>query len=430
MSHLTRRLRMEGNPLMKEAADEIERLENTALSSVDGEAVYCVPVEHEDRIVYDHSEAPIPMADNFVLYRATPSVQKLQEDIRVLQDCVDDAVAAGKRHIAEVERLKELSKTWATRAGELEAERDQLRQQLAQPAGKVGDEIAEWLEEAAEQIASWGAYASEYFQEKHDLSADVEEFRERAVKARALLSAPVVKAGEKTLRVEVQPFKESNGNRWWSVFLAYEGQTVFDWHEVYSDEIEGRALYEADCLRHFLGQGPKPDILAYDTEAPQPTQSAPVVKAEQLAAGQVPEELFDRPGPQLTEARFGREPSLRNVLESYYREAGTDNPQVDAQEYISAIAAPVPGTVGQQWQPIETAPKDGTEILVLDGWMWRGDPEKRMHYVIRCVSFDTENSCWGICEDGETLDDDPHYWMPRAALPPAPPQAAPEQEGK
>jgi hypothetical protein len=413
MSHLTRRLRMEGNPLMKEAADEIERLENTALSSVDGEAVYCVPVEHEDRIVYDHSEAPIPMADNFVLYRATPSVQKLQEDIRVLQDCVDDAVAAGKRHIAEVERLKELSKTWATRAGELEAERDQLRQQLAQPAGKVGDEIAEWLEEAAEQIASWGAYASEYFQEKHDLSADVEEFRERAVKARALLSAPVVKAGEKTLRVEVQPFKESNGNRWWSVFLAYEGQTVFDWHEVYSDEIEGRALYEADCLRHFLGQGPKPDILAYDTAAPQPTQSAPVVKAEPLAAGQVP------PGCKLVPVEPTKEMVSAAINSS--PDVGLPWPSVMYRAMLSA--APAQSNVGQEWQPIETAPKDGTEILVLDGWMYRGDPEKRMHYVIRCVSFDTENSCWGICEDGEILDDDPSYWMPRTALPPAPQHA-------
>jgi hypothetical protein len=35
--------------------------------------VYCVPVEHEGRIVYDHSDKPIPMADNFILYSAPPS---------------------------------------------------------------------------------------------------------------------------------------------------------------------------------------------------------------------------------------------------------------------------------------------------------------------------------------------------------------------
>jgi len=32
---------------------------------------------------------------------------------------------------------------------------------------------AEQLEEAAEDVESWGAYASVYFQEKHDLHGDV-----------------------------------------------------------------------------------------------------------------------------------------------------------------------------------------------------------------------------------------------------------------
>ena len=36
---------------------------------------------------------------------------------------------------------------------------------------------AEQLEEAAEDIASWGAYASDYFQEKHDLHGDVVKYK-------------------------------------------------------------------------------------------------------------------------------------------------------------------------------------------------------------------------------------------------------------
>ena len=33
------------------------------------------------------------------------------------------------------------------------------------------------LNEAAQEIADWGSYASEYFQEKHDLAGTVERFR-------------------------------------------------------------------------------------------------------------------------------------------------------------------------------------------------------------------------------------------------------------
>lgn len=36
------------------------------------------------------------------------------------------------------------------------------------------------LDEAADCIAGWGAYASEYFQDKHDLAGDVRRFREAA----------------------------------------------------------------------------------------------------------------------------------------------------------------------------------------------------------------------------------------------------------
>lgn len=43
------------------------------------------------------------------------------------------------------------------------------------------DRLRALLAEAADCIASWGSYASEYFQEKHDLEGDVRRFREGAV---------------------------------------------------------------------------------------------------------------------------------------------------------------------------------------------------------------------------------------------------------
>ena len=37
------------------------------------------------------------------------------------------------------------------------------------------------LSEAADTIEDWGGYASEYFQDKHDLAGDVTKFREAAM---------------------------------------------------------------------------------------------------------------------------------------------------------------------------------------------------------------------------------------------------------
>ncbi len=43
---------------------------------------------------------------------------------------------------------------------------------------------AEEIEEAAEVIGSWGAYASQNFQEKHDLAGDITRFQKVAKKLR------------------------------------------------------------------------------------------------------------------------------------------------------------------------------------------------------------------------------------------------------
>lgn len=50
-------------------------------------------------------------------------------------------------------------------------------------------DAADWMDEAADEIESWGSYASPYFQEKHDLAESVQRFRDRAAAIRALTAA-------------------------------------------------------------------------------------------------------------------------------------------------------------------------------------------------------------------------------------------------
>lgn len=47
---------------------------------------------------------------------------------------------------------------------------------------------ADALDEAADDIAGWGAYASDYFQEKHNLKKDVEDTKIKAFGIRAVLA--------------------------------------------------------------------------------------------------------------------------------------------------------------------------------------------------------------------------------------------------
>lgn len=75
------------------------------------------------------------------------------------------------------------------------------------------------------------------------------------------------------------------------------------------------------------------------------------------------------------------------------------------------------------WQSIETAPKDGTPILVLDTYTYRNDPNKTPHHIHRSVYWHDESG-WVIHEDGEILDEDSlTHWMP---LPPAPGDTTPQ----
>jgi hypothetical protein len=53
--------------------------------------------------------------------------------------------------------------------------------------------LATWMDEAADDIADWGAYASKHFQEKHQLANLIADYKTRAQKLRDTLAAPECK---------------------------------------------------------------------------------------------------------------------------------------------------------------------------------------------------------------------------------------------
>lgn len=66
-----------------------------------------------------------------------------------------------------------------------------------------------------------------------------------------------------------------------------------------------------------------------------------------------------------------------------------------------------------EWQPISTAPKDGTEIIV-----FRNDAG------VFCAFFHEETECWFSADGLDDITDDmPTHWMP---LPPPPQETSHE----
>ncbi|WP_339869000.1 hypothetical protein [Pseudohongiella nitratireducens] len=59
----------------------------------------------------------------------------------------------------------------------------ELQEERAEELNKIKDlamTAAAYLNQAAEDVADWGAYASEYFQEKHNLSFDIKLYQQRS----------------------------------------------------------------------------------------------------------------------------------------------------------------------------------------------------------------------------------------------------------
>ena len=71
--------------------------------------------------------------------------------------------------------IKSLEHT--TMAAEAEAKEVDERNAVIDKLRTQNQALVEALEDATDEIESWGAYASEYFQEKHDLAGNVAKFR-------------------------------------------------------------------------------------------------------------------------------------------------------------------------------------------------------------------------------------------------------------
>jgi len=82
---------------------------------------------------------------------------------------------------------------------------------------------------------------------------------------------------------------------------------------------------------------------------------------------------------------------------------------------FSAIRAALQQAAEMQWQPIETAPRDGTEILSHGGILyWRNDACGGGWYTITGINYPGRCVAWEVT-----------HWMPL----PKPPEPAAEKEG-
>lgn len=95
------------------------------------------------------------------------------------------------------------------------------------------------------------------------------------------------------------------------------------------------------------------------------------------------------------------------------REAGFDDVRVyHADWYQLRDALPV-------WRPIETAPKDGTVVLLLCKYEWASD----VHRNGICVGFFGPANRWDMAITGnylQSLEIDPTHWMPLPTPPEEP----------
>ena len=80
-----------------------------------------------------------------------------------------------------------------------------------------------------------------------------------------------------------------------------------------------------------------------------------------------------------------------------------------------------------KWQPIETAPKDGTRILVTGGTFRREDEDEKRPAWTAIVWWDSDQRVWwgGYLAQDVGVWYEPTHWMPL----PEPPLAKPDEIG-
>lgn len=169
------------------------------------------------------------------------------------------------------------------------------------------------------------------------------------------------------IEVSVGRMTESNGRVTWMVMLHRQGaQTLLNGHQVYSSHIEGRAQYEAAALRHFLGQGPEPDILDYDTDG--------AAQADVQPKGTAPLELTCSHANRSYCALYDPQTSQRRPPAEWYRAKIAETEGLDDNLPCGALAAQYPAVAhaGDQWQRIvdEVRPLIGRHFKDAKGMVW------------------------------------------------------------
>ncbi len=159
------------------------------------------------------------------------------------------------------------------------------------------------------------------------------------MKSSKLFTAPQQSPIPQEVFVNVNHMKESNGNQWWTVNLSRNpDDKPWDGIGVYTDKIEGRALYEAARLRHFFGQCEEPFILDFDTEEPTAAPSAPIEAQKSYTDGlETAEKIADTAFDSLQEPRGGW--NLKDSVEAQY-----SGFQEAAKEIAAKIRALIPST--------------------------------------------------------------------------------------
>ena len=107
-------------------------------------------------------------------------ISKLRAEVAGLRTGYEAYEQVNAELKAENERLERNRDMWK---GQVERQTEELR--LAHEADKLLKSECEGLREslthAADEVESWGAYASDYFQQKHDLAGTVLKVRQAAV---------------------------------------------------------------------------------------------------------------------------------------------------------------------------------------------------------------------------------------------------------
>jgi len=109
----------------------------------------------------------------------------------------------------------------------------------------------------------------------------------------------------------------------------------------------------------------------------------------------------------------GSEMQIIEILKEYEKGCGSGEKPSDCPECLDAAVRAIEAATKDKWQPIETAPRDGTDIIVWDGDIvtittWG----KTAHVPL----YGWLQVAWADPQDVDLMYPQPTHWMPRPEL--------------